>query len=179
MNICISVGHSILKSGSCTSANGLINEYLYCKSLAPVLQDTLSKEGNKVDVIICPERQFKSKNEEKTYKLEKINRSSYDLVVELHLNSYNGSAKGTEILYYSSIGKEYALRIVNKLGDIFSNRGAKERKDLYMLKSTKYPSIIVEIFFCDNISDLDIAKQTGLKSLSKLIAEGILNRKIQ
>jgi len=97
----------------------------------------------------------------------------------LHLNSYNGSAKGTEVLYYSSIGKKYALKVVNKLGDIFSNRGSKERKDLYMLKSTKYPAIIVETFFCDNISDFDIAKQTGLKRLSKLIAEGILNRKIQ
>lgn len=175
MNICISVGHSILKNGNCTSADGLINEYQYCKNLAPVIQDTLLKEGVKVDVIICPEREFKCKNEEKIYKLEKINRSSYDLVIELHLNNFNGSAKGTEVLYYSSIGKEYALKVVNKLGVIFNNRGIKERKDLYMLKSTKPPTIIIETFFCDNINDFDIAKQTGLKRISKLIAEGILN----
>ncbi|HDX7260820.1 TPA: N-acetylmuramoyl-L-alanine amidase, partial [Clostridioides difficile] len=34
MKICITVGHSILKNGSCTSADGVVNEYKYNKSLA-------------------------------------------------------------------------------------------------------------------------------------------------
>ncbi|HBF1195323.1 TPA: N-acetylmuramoyl-L-alanine amidase, partial [Clostridioides difficile] len=29
MKICITVGHSILKNGSCTSADGVVNEYQY------------------------------------------------------------------------------------------------------------------------------------------------------
>ena len=61
MKICITVGHSILKSGACTSADGVVNEYQYNKSLAPVLADTFRKEGHKADVIICPENQFKTK----------------------------------------------------------------------------------------------------------------------
>ncbi|EIS9210352.1 TPA: N-acetylmuramoyl-L-alanine amidase, partial [Clostridioides difficile] len=43
MKICITVGHSILKSGACTSAGGVVNEYQYNKSLAPVLADTFRK----------------------------------------------------------------------------------------------------------------------------------------
>jgi N-acetylmuramoyl-L-alanine amidase len=35
MKICVSIGHSILKSGENTSANGIKNEYNYNKSLAP------------------------------------------------------------------------------------------------------------------------------------------------
>ena len=33
----ISVGHSILKNGMCTSASGVVNEYQYNKALAPLL----------------------------------------------------------------------------------------------------------------------------------------------
>ncbi|WP_200802290.1 N-acetylmuramoyl-L-alanine amidase, partial [Clostridioides difficile] len=108
MKICITVGHSILKSGACTSANGVVNEYQYNKSLAPVLADTFRKEGHKADVIICPEKQFKTKSEEKSYKIPKVNSGGYDLLIELHLNSSGVGAFGTEVFYYSEKGKEYA-----------------------------------------------------------------------
>ncbi|WP_176078821.1 N-acetylmuramoyl-L-alanine amidase, partial [Clostridioides difficile] len=106
MKICITVGHSILKSGACTSADGVVNEYQYNKSLAPVLADTFRKEGHKVDVIICPEKQFKTKNEEKSYKIPRVNGGGYDLLIELHLNASDGQGKGSEVLYYSNKGLE-------------------------------------------------------------------------
>ncbi|WP_027702132.1 N-acetylmuramoyl-L-alanine amidase [Metaclostridioides mangenotii] len=179
MKIAITVGHSILKNGLCTSADGLINEYQYCKTLAPILVDILRKEGHEVGVIICPERQFTCKNQERIYKLPRINGKKYDLVIELHLNSYNGSAKGTEVLYYSNTGKMYAQRVVNKLGIVFDSRGVKDRPDLYMLNSTDCPAIMIETFFCDSKNDYDIATKLGYGEVAKLIAEGILNRSIE
>ncbi|EQF48227.1 N-acetylmuramoyl-L-alanine amidase family protein [Clostridioides difficile CD170] len=104
MKICITVGHSILKSGACTSADGVVNEYQYNKSLAPVLADIFRKEGHKVDVIICPEKQFKTKSEEKSYKIPRVNGGGYDLLIELHLNASDGQGKGSEVLYYSNKG---------------------------------------------------------------------------
>jgi len=179
MKIAITVGHSILKKGLCTSADGLINEYQYCKTIAPILADILIKEGHALDVIICPERQFISKNQERTYKLTRINGKNYDLVIELHLNSYNSSAKGTEVLYCSNIGKMYAQRVVNKLGTVFTSRGVKDSPDLYMLNSTDCPAIIIETFFCDNKEDYAIATKLGYGEVAKLIAEGILNKSIE
>ena len=132
MKICITVGHSILKDGNCTSASGVVNEYQYCKALAPALANILKKEGHIVDVIICPEREFTSKTQEKSYKLTRINGKKYDLCLELHLNSYNKTAKGTEVLYCSSVGKVFDDRVVNKLANVFTNRGAKLRNDLYI-----------------------------------------------
>lgn len=41
----ISVGHSILKNGMCTSASGVVNEYQYNKALAPLLKVYLEKNG--------------------------------------------------------------------------------------------------------------------------------------
>ncbi|WP_315166070.1 N-acetylmuramoyl-L-alanine amidase [Metaclostridioides mangenotii] len=105
MKIATTVGHSILKSGLCTSANGLVNEYQYCKMLTDFLAIILRLASCTVDIIICPEKQFTKSTEERTYKLFRINGKRYDLVVELHLNSYNGTAKGTEVLYCSNTGK--------------------------------------------------------------------------
>ncbi|MFG0826076.1 N-acetylmuramoyl-L-alanine amidase [Clostridioides difficile] len=187
MKICITVGHSILKSGACTSANGVVNEYQYNKSLAPVLADTFRKEGHKADVIICPEKQFKTKSEEKSYKIPKVNSRGYDLLIELHLNSSGVGAFGTEVFYYSEKGKEYAQRVVDKLSKPFirkkgdkevGNRGVKLDKSLYILNSSKPTAILIESFFCDNKEDYEKAKKLGHEGIAKLIVEGVLNKNI-
>lgn len=179
MKICITVGHSILKSGACTSADGVINEYQYNKSLAPVLADTFRKEGHKVDVIICPEKQFKTKSEEKSYKIPRVNAGGYDLLIELHLNASDRQGKGSEVLYYSNKGLEYATRICKKLGTVFKNRGAKLDKSLYILNSSKPTAILIESFFCDNKEDYEKAKKLGYEGMAKLIVEGVLNKSIE
>ncbi|HHN8451341.1 TPA: N-acetylmuramoyl-L-alanine amidase [Clostridioides difficile] len=187
MKICITVGHSILKNDSCTSADGVVNEYKYNKSLAPVLADTFRKEGHKVDVIICPEKQFKTKNEEKSYKIPRVNSGGYDLLIELHLNSSGVGAFGTEVFYYSEKGKEYAQRVVDKLSKPFirkkgdkevGNRGVKLDKSLYILNSSKPTAVLIESFFCDNKEDYDKAKKLGHEGIAKLIVEGVLNKNI-
>ncbi|HBF1708583.1 TPA: N-acetylmuramoyl-L-alanine amidase, partial [Clostridioides difficile] len=187
MKICITVGHSILKSGACTSADGVVNEYQYNKSLAPVLADRFKKEGHKADVIICPEKQFKTKDEEKTYKIPRVNSGGYDLLIELHLNSSGVGAFGTELFYYSEKGKEYAQRVVDKLSKPFirkkgdkevGNRGAKLDKSLYILNSSKPTAILIESFFCDNKEDYEKAKKLGHEGIAKLIVEGVLNKNI-
>lgn len=178
MKICITVGHSILKSGACTSADGVVNEYQYNKSLAPVLADIFRKEGHKVDVIICPEKQFKTKSEEKSYKIPRVNAGGYDLLIELHLNASDRQGKGSEVLYYSNKGLEYATRICKKLGTVFKNRGAKLDKSLYILNSSKPTAILIESFFCDNKEDYEKAKKLGYEGMAKLIVEGVLNKNI-
>jgi N-acetylmuramoyl-L-alanine amidase len=44
MKICVSIGHSILKSGENTSVNGIKNEYRHNKSLAPKVVELLKKK---------------------------------------------------------------------------------------------------------------------------------------
>lgn len=179
MKIAIIVGHSILKNGTCTSAKGEVLEYSYCKELAPIVQKYLKSKGHSADVIVCPEKQFTKSTEEKTYKLDKVNNKGYDLIVELHLNAFNGSAKGTEVLYYSNKGKEYAQRVNDKLDDIFTDRGIKYRDDLYILTQTQPVAILVECFFCDSKEDYQRGDEAHEKDLiARKIAEGILNQEI-
>ncbi|HFL3185662.1 TPA: N-acetylmuramoyl-L-alanine amidase, partial [Clostridioides difficile] len=142
---------------------------------------------HKVDVIICPEKQFKTKSEEKSYKIPKINSGNYNLLIELHLNSSGVGAFGTEVFYYSEKGKEYAQRVVDKLSKPFirkkvdkevGNRGAKLDKSLYILNSSKPTAILIESFFCDNKEDYEKAKKLGYEGVAKLIVEGVLNKNI-
>lgn len=180
MKIAIIVGHSKLKNGSYTSASGIKVEYLYCKEQAKELKLILEKEGHQVTLIQCPEGQFIKPLEEKAYKLSRINGKGFDLVIELHLNCYNKTAKGTEVLYYptSTKSKEYADRVVKKLSTKFTNRGVKARDDLYILRDTDCKSILIESFFCDNSTDCNIADNLGYKGIANLIAEGVLNKTI-
>ena len=168
--IALSIGHSILKNGECTSASGVVNEYKYNKKLAPYIKKYLEKIGCTVDIINVPEKKYTSKSSEKTYKLDKINGHKYDMAIELHLNCANGKAHGCEVYYVSSKGKEIAQRIDKKLGTVFTDRGVKTAQ-LYFLTKTDCPSALVESFFCDSKSDYKIGK--NYDKIGKLIAEGI------
>ena len=180
MKIACTVGHSILKSGQTTSASGAVNEYQWCKKFVPILVDTFKPQGVDADLIICPEKQFSKAAEEKPYKLGRINGKKYDLVIESHLNAFNGIAKGTEVLYLSSKGKEYAQRVNDKLDDIFTDRGIKSRTDLYILRDTDCPAILIEYFFCDNKEDYAKANtDEKMQLIAKKGVEGVLNKEIK
>lgn len=178
MKIALTVGHSMLKNGNITSADGKkyggCNEYKWCKAFSKQVASALKKNGHAVTSIICPEKIFTSSTQEKTHKLNIINSGNYDLIIELHLNAATPSAKGTEVLYKSSTGRKFARKIQKNLSTVFHDRGIKQRSDLYILNATKPPAILIETFFCTNKRDYGKAK--GLlkrKKLAKLVADGI------
>lgn len=178
MNIIITVGHSRLKSGSYTSADGRryggCNEYIWSKRFSKQLRAALKKKGHKVTRVVCPEKKFIHSTEEKSYKLDIINSGSYDLVIELHLNAAGPAAKGCEVLYKSDKGKKYAKKVQAALASIFTDRGIKQRDDLYILNGTKPPAILIETFFCTSKSDYKKAKGLAKrKILANLIAESL------
>lgn len=182
MKIALTVGHSKLKNGSYTSADGKsyggCNEYKWCKAFSKQLAAQLKKNGHTVDTIICPENKFTSSKQEKPHKLDIINSGNYELVIELHLNAASSSANGCEVLYKSDKGKKYASAIQNQLAKTFRDRGIVKRNDLYMLNGTNPPAVLIETFFCTNKGDYKKAK--GLikrRKIAKLVAAGIQKAK--
>lgn len=176
MKIFLSVGHSILKGGGCTSASGYTHEYRYNKELAPYVKRALESLGHSCDVIVCPEGVFTNWKQEASYKLPIANSGKYDLVCELHLNAFDGQKQGSEVLYYPGDrkGQEIATRgssALSKLG--FKNRGPKSRGDLYIIGSTRPTAVLFESFFCDNKHDSDLAKKLGFKKIAEAIAYGL------
>lgn len=178
MKICISVGHSILKNGYITSADGTAlgggNEYKYCKQFAKVLEKHLAAAGHTVTILQVPEKTVINTAEEKAYKIARYNKD-YDLNLELHLNAAsNAIAKGTEVLYVSTKGKKYADAICKKLSEFFTNRGPKKRTDLYFLNVTKAPAVLLELFFCTNKKEWQKGNKNETKEeMARLITEAI------
>lgn len=87
------------------------------------------------------------------------NEINADLFVSIHNNSASASVSGTETLYFPSTtdtrGKAIAQlvqnAIVNKCGMV--NRGIKARSDLYVLRTTNMPAILIETGFLSNAND--------------------------
>lgn len=177
MRILLTVGHSILKSGAITSADGTKmgggNEYKYCKSLSKYLKKYLEANGHDVNRVVCPEGTFVKVTDERTYKLTIEHATDYDLVIELHLNAAGTkTAEGCEVLYKSNNGKKYATKIQKQLVKAFKDRGIIKRDNLYILNQTKAPAVLVEVFFCTNPKEWKYAVEHKAK-IAKLIANGI------
>ena len=179
MKIQVSVGHSKLKNGAITSADGTAlgggNEYKFCKEFVQILKKYLEAAGHEVTILQVPERLVPDQAAEKRYKIVRYN-DNYDLNLELHLNAAGASAKGTEALYVSNTGKKYATAICNKLGELWENRGAKKRNNLYFLNTTKAPAVLIELFFCTNPAEWKKA-QVNKRKMARLITEAIASVK--
>lgn len=96
------------------------------------------------------------------YLVRNINNYSPDYAISVHLNySSNINANGVECLVFpTTSGENYtrAEKISSNLSATFGlyNRGVKKRRDLYILRKTKCPTIIVEVGFCSNYHDSKI-----------------------
>lgn len=92
-----------------------------------------------------------------------VDFSSFGLIVEVHFNSFNGSAHGTECLYKPSGMKALATKVSAAIASVgFLDRGAKQRTDLAnMNRAAKLgvPYILIETCFIDNSADMKLYQQ--------------------
>ena len=118
--------------------------------------------------------------------VKKCNSHDVSIDVSIHLNSGandkkgNGKSTGVEVLIYSkdSKAKDEAERVCKKLATLgFKNRGVKVRSDLYFLRKSKHPAMLIEVCFCDDKDDVKILNNNKAK-IGKLIAEAIINKSI-
>lgn len=109
----------------------------------------------------------------------KCNAHTADLDISIHFNSGvedkngNGRTTGTEAFIYSSDSgaKSFAQNIVNEISCLgYRNRGVKVRPDLYVLRKTKAPALLVECCFVD---DKDDAALYDADKMAAAIAKGI------
>lgn len=145
--IAIVVGHDKLEQGAFSNLLKQ-SEFAYNSEVAKLLPFDIYFRDEKI----------KGYSSKVTELANRINQKHYDLVIELHFNSFNGIANGSEALYYngSKLGQRwaeiYASRIVQEYGT--NPRGAKSKVESdrggVFLKKVNAPCIIVEPFFGDN-----------------------------
>ena len=145
----ISSGHSI----NCQGASDIINEvaearkvvnriFELCNSMGIEVykyHDTSSSSSQNLSNIVNWHNQFKD-----------------GIDISIHFNAYHhtSNSMGTEVCYYSQsqLASQVSSAISKASG--LKNRGGKERKELYVLRNTNKPMILIEVCFCDSSYDV-------------------------
>ena len=153
MKIAIVIGHDSKSPGAYSKYLGT-SEYIYNSEVASYLSCV-------ADIYKRPNvRGYTNQMEELSKQLEKGN---YDLVAELHFNSFNKKTHGTETVTYK--GNMTTLKYGKVFNEIISkdfdvkNRGQKTvvkgGRGFGFLSLVKADAIIVEPFFGDNGESLN------------------------
>lgn len=157
MKIGVVVGHSVSDPGA-VNANGR-TEFDYNSELSSVVCDELVGLGHE-PVVVWRDRAYRDMP-------AKVNALSVDFSIELHCNAFNTTATGSEVLFYrgSRLGMNLARKLQASIVDCLGlhSRGAKWRETNdrggLMLQKTRAPHVILEPFFIDNPSDLEIGER--------------------
>lgn len=168
MLIGLRAGHS----DNCTGAIGIVDEHEQMKKYYSAIKTVFEKYGH--TVIDCNSN-ASTENGELSEGASKSNNNNVDFFASLHMNCYNGQAKGTEVLCSSATSKaySYAQRLVNNFAELgFYNRGVKFEK-LYEMNHVLAPNIISEICFCDSKEDINIYNQYSWEKLAYVFCNAI------
>lgn len=117
-------------------------------------------------------------------RVKKANAAGADIFVSIHFNSAKDKrAGGCEVLYYgsdtgfSARGKKLAEILCKEISVSLGVkcRGSKKRGDLYVLKHTKMPAVIIEPLFLSNPEEEKILEEsTAVSRISSAVVRGIL-----
>lgn len=115
------------------------------------------------------------------YGVDKANNWGAGLFISVHFNNaysdYHG-AIGSEVYCYSDIPEAHkAMNALASLG--FKNRGVKIDRNLYELRKTNMPSILIEVCFVEASEDVELYKRLGPDKIGKTIVEHLLGTKVE
>lgn len=168
-----------LDAGHCTSGadtgaqgNGYKEQDL-TRQVVTYLSEYLENEGHITKYCHC--HSASSVNESLRYRVNRANSLGVDYFVSIHLNAGGGVGTETYICARGGEAERVAKRVNSKLAQYgYRDRGVKVG-NLYVIKNTNAPAILVECCFIDSASDM---AKFNAKSIAKAIAEGLLNKTI-
>ncbi|AMW98464.1 N-acetylmuramoyl-L-alanine amidase [Rummeliibacillus stabekisii] len=163
----ISSGHGDKVAG----AIGILNEHDEAKKVVNRVYDILTKEYNGVG-FKYHETTATTQNQNLANIVSFHNGKTRDLDVSIHFNSATPAATGTECLYYDQkpLSAKMSAAMALALGIV--DRGAKERKELYFLRNTNKPAILLELCFVTSEKDAT-AYRKNFEALCQAIAKVI------
>lgn len=112
------------------------------------------------------------------------NGQQRDLDWSIHFNAASviDGPRGVEVLYYDAkdLSAKVSAAIAKSSG--LKDRGAKQRKELYFLKNTSKPAILIEVCFVDSKADVELYHSnfaTICASIAEVLAAYLGYSKIQ
>lgn len=176
MKINVHAGHNPDGKIAC-GAVGLIKESTEARKVKNSVISMLKSLGH--TVYDCTVDDGTSQSNVLTKIVKKCNAHTVDLDVSIHFNSGasdkvgNGKTTGTEVYIYSASegAKHYAENVCKEIAALgFKNRGVKVRTDLYVLRKTDSPAMLIECCFVDDKDDVQLY---NAEAMSTAIVKGI------
>lgn len=175
----VHAGHNF----KCPGASGQFSETSEDRKVKDAVIKYLRQEG--CTVYDCTDEDANTVNGNLYAIVSKCNAHKVDYDISIHFNAFNGGAHGTESYVWSldrgknAAGIDCANRIHKRLVGLgFLNRGVKDGRNLYVVRKTYAPAVLVEVCFCDNKTDANLYKQLGPDRIGRAIASGILGKDI-
>jgi len=149
INITIDAGHGSEAGKDQGAESRGMKEGIYTLNLSRALDRELQIRGYNT-TLTRPTDKFVSLGN----RVRISNRNNTDLFVSLHANSYDTLANGFEVLHYPNSRK--SIKASQAVLDAFAeaypnlvNRGLKPRRNLFVLRATNSPAILIETQFLD------------------------------
>ena len=115
------------------------------------------------------------------FRTQLANEIGADLFVSFHNNSAGAAANGSETLYYPSANNTTSKEMAQIVQDNIikycgtNNRGIKPRADLYVLRTSNMPAILIEAGFISNAQEANIINsESFINNFSQAVYEGIV-----
>ena len=177
----VHAGHNPDGKKAC-GAVGLIKESTEARKVKNLVIKYLKAQGH--TVYDCTVNDGTSASNVLTKIVSKCNAHKVDLDVSIHFNSGasdkkgNDKTTGTEVLIYSqtSKAKDEATRICKEIAKLgFKNRGVKIRDELFVLRKTNSPALLIECCFVDDKDDVELY---NADKMAKAIVKGITGKEV-
>ena len=172
-SIAISSGHALYVRG----ASDIIDEVNEARKVVAQVVAYLKQLG--VTVYEFHDNTSKTQNQNLSTIVNFHNSKNRELDVSIHFNSSGrtNNPLGVEVLYYdqSGLAANVSQAIANASG--LRNRGAKQRKELYFLRKTVKPAILIEVCFVTSTADVELYRR-NFDAICRAIAETLSGKKI-
>ncbi|MBO5853104.1 MAG: N-acetylmuramoyl-L-alanine amidase [Bacteroidales bacterium] len=190
MKINVHAGHNPDGKNGC-GAVGIVKESTEARRIKDAVNSKLRQLGH--TVYDCTVDDGKNASDVLRKIVAKCNANDVDLDVSIHLNGgrndYEGDEKtgGTEVFIYSktSAAAQYAVGVADAIADLgYTKRkdntypvaGVKVRPNLYVLKNTNAPAMLVECFFTDDKDDVELF---DVEKMADAIVYGITGQRVE
>lgn len=163
-----------------SSGNGLYEQDITYE-VGKTLQSIFEKDSRFEVIVSRPQSSTALGNDNRTSLQERTSKANTwmaDYFISIHTNASNSKkANGTECYVFSENSDIYNLASLI-LESISSNlntkkRGVKSNKELFVLKHTLMPAVLIELAFITNYEDSQKLKQNQ-KEFAKSIYDGVL-----
>lgn len=148
-DITIHAGHNTPNKKGC-GAVGILDESEYVRRVLKVVKQKLKKHDIIYKDITVENADSATDVLQKLAKRE--NECLKKINISLHMNCFNKTACGTEVLFKAKKPKSAKYFSVMKKIHI-KKRGNIKRDDLYIMNRFNAPTFLLELGFCDNVND--------------------------